>query len=57
MIESTTDNGARAKAAGRESSAIPQLASWGLHPVSMHAREYRNGAMLARNQVFIRTAQ
>jgi hypothetical protein len=42
---------------GQECSAIARLASWGLQPVSMHAREYRNGSMWARNQVFTRTAQ
>lgn len=42
---------------GQESSVIARLASWGLQPVSMHSREYRNGAMWARNQVFTRTPQ
>lgn len=40
---------------GQESVAIGRLADLGLHPVSMHAREYRNGSMWARNQVFTRT--
>lgn len=37
-----------------ESVAIERLAALGLHPVSMHAREYRNGSMWARNQIFSR---
>lgn len=40
---------------GQESVAIGRLAALGLHPVSMHAREYRNGSMWARNQVFTRS--
>jgi len=39
---------------GQESNAIGRLATLGLYPVSMHAREYRNGSMWARNQVFTR---
>jgi FkbM family methyltransferase len=39
---------------GAESTAISRLATLGLHPVSMHAREYRNGSMWARNQIFSR---
>lgn len=39
---------------GAESVATARLAAMGLHPIAMHAREYRNGSMWARNQIFIR---
>jgi FkbM family methyltransferase len=39
---------------GIEPAAIGRLASLGLHPVSMHSREYRNGNIWARNQIFTR---
>lgn len=37
-----------------EPPAIGRLASMGLHPVSMHSREYRSGTLWARNQIFTR---
>lgn len=39
---------------GVEPAAIQRLASIGLHPVSMHSREYRDGTLWARNQIFTR---
>jgi FkbM family methyltransferase len=42
---------------GTEPVAISRLAALGLHPVSMHAREYRNGTMWARNQIVVREAR
>ena len=40
----------------QESTSISRLAELGLQPVSMHAREYRNGSMWARNQIFTRSS-
>lgn len=37
-----------------EPAAIGRLALLGLHPISMHAREYRDGSLWARNQIFVR---
>jgi FkbM family methyltransferase len=42
---------------GAEPVAISRLAACDLHPISMHAREFRNGTMWARNQVFTRKAR
>lgn len=39
---------------GAQPEVISRLANFGLAPISMHAREYRNGTMWARNQIFIR---
>jgi FkbM family methyltransferase len=42
---------------GVESPAIGRLAALGLHPISMHSREYRDGSLWARNQIFTRGAK
>jgi FkbM family methyltransferase len=42
---------------GAEPTAIGRLAALGLRPMSMHAREYRDGSMWARNQIFSREAR
>jgi FkbM family methyltransferase len=39
---------------GVEPAANGWLAALGLRPISMHAREYRNGSLWARNQIFVR---
>jgi FkbM family methyltransferase len=42
---------------GAEPAAIGRLAAMGLHPISMHSREYRDGSLWARNQIFTRGAK
>jgi FkbM family methyltransferase len=42
---------------GTEPAVTGTLASLGLRPISMHAREYRDGSMWARNQIFTREAR
>jgi FkbM family methyltransferase len=39
---------------GVEPAAIGRLAALGLRPISMHSREYRDGDLWARNQIFTR---
>jgi FkbM family methyltransferase len=39
---------------GVQPDTISRLATFGLVPISMHAREYRSGTLWARNQIFIR---
>lgn len=42
---------------GAEPAAVGKLAALGLYPRSMHVREYRDGSLWARNQIFTREAK